>query len=195
MDENTPDKNDKTEDIQMVNDFKNELERIKKKLASDFTKYSELDKMKNKKKLQDKENIIIQNEEPMDKKEDNIFNKIPTIEDLKIKYGLEPNNKKLTDIDSNISTTSNQNSSLNNNNPYNFMKKINIKKRNINNSNRNNRSNNYNINNLKYNNSSNMQNITTFWENESRKKYTNIYNDIDDDRNENNFTFKKFKFR
>ena len=193
MDEYTPDKNDKTEDIQMVNDFKDELERIKKKLASDFTKYSELDKKKNKKKILDKDNIIIQNEVPIEKKEDNIFNKKPTIEDLKLKYGLEPNKKKLSDIDSNISTTSNQNSSLNNNNPYNFMKKIDIKKIN-NNSNRNMRSNNININNLKYNNSSNIQNITTFGENDFRKKYVNIYNDIDtDDRNENNFTFKNIK--
>ena len=30
MDDLLPDKNDKTEDIQMVNDFKDELERIKK---------------------------------------------------------------------------------------------------------------------------------------------------------------------
>ena len=59
MDDLLPDKNDKTEDIQMVNDFKDELERIKKKLASDFSKYSELDKMKNSKKI--KENNIYQN--------------------------------------------------------------------------------------------------------------------------------------
>ena len=45
MEEYTPnkkDKSDKTEDIRMVNDFRNELERIKQKLASDFSKNFEL---------------------------------------------------------------------------------------------------------------------------------------------------------
>ena len=49
MEDYTKNKFDKTEDIRMVNDFRDELERIKQKLASDFTKYSELDK-KNKEK-------------------------------------------------------------------------------------------------------------------------------------------------
>jgi SOS response regulatory protein OraA/RecX len=51
MKENTLIKNDKTEDIQMMTDFKDELERIKQKLAKDFSKYSELENMKNKQKL------------------------------------------------------------------------------------------------------------------------------------------------
>ena len=51
MKENTFMKSDKTDDIRMMTDFKDELERIKEKLAKDFTKYSELEKMKNKQKI------------------------------------------------------------------------------------------------------------------------------------------------
>ena len=41
MKENTFLINNKTQDIRMMTDFRDELERIKQKLAQDFSKYSE----------------------------------------------------------------------------------------------------------------------------------------------------------
>ena len=196
----TPTKNDKTEDIRMVNDFRDELERIKQKLASDFTKYSELDKIKNKEKSSfnniNHENILYNKmrETKENKPKEKAIN-IPTIEELRIKYGLEQNKKKISETESNISTNTNQNSIINPNsninNQYQFMKKIDIKK--LNNENiRNNRS---SYNNSKiyknnyYNEASNNQNITTVEHNDFRKKYTNIEDD-NDINDKNNLTFK-----
>ena len=62
MKENTFMKSDKTDDIRMMTDFKDELERIKQKLAKDFTKYSELEKMKNKQKISGRALIFRKNE-------------------------------------------------------------------------------------------------------------------------------------
>ena len=196
----TPTKNDKTEDIRMVNDFRDELERIKQKLASDFTKYSELDKIKNKEKSSfnniNHENILYNKmrETKENKPKEKAIN-IPTIEELRIKYGLEQNKKKISETESNISTNTNQNSIINPNsninNQYQFIKKIDIKK--LNNENiRNNRS---SYNNSKiyknnyYNEASNNQNITTVEHNDFRKKYTNIEDD-NDINDKNNLTFK-----
>ena len=63
MKENFLFKNKKTQDIQMMTDFKDELERIKQKLAKDYAKYSELEKMKNKQKLSGKALIYKKKEE------------------------------------------------------------------------------------------------------------------------------------
>ena len=102
---NKKDKSDKTEDIRMVNDFRNELERIKQKLASDFSKYSELNKNKNKKKennINEPQNINNINnidigtdiiKKKYETKE--MLYKIPTMDELKLKYGLVPN-KEMT---------------------------------------------------------------------------------------------------
>ena len=108
MKENTLIKNDKTEDIQMVTDFKDELERIKQKLAKDFSKYSELEKMKNKQKLTGRAIIFrktehINNPKEMNDINDNndFFEKIPAKEDFSIKH----NN---TESDNNINSKSNE---------------------------------------------------------------------------------------
>ena len=70
MKESTFFKNDKTQDIRMMTDFKDELERIKQKLAKDFSKYSELEKMKNKQKISGKALIFRKKEEDTSKKLD-----------------------------------------------------------------------------------------------------------------------------
>ena len=203
MEEYNHNKNDKTEDIRMVNDFKDELERIKQKLASDFTKYSELDKIKHKEKLNNINQATIinnnKNKKIEEKESKYKFYKIPTMEELRIKYGLEPNKKKISETESNISTNTNQNSNIinnnnyiNNNNQNNFMKKIEVKKLNINDNNRNNSSNNK----LKYsknfyfnsNLTQNNQNISTI----ANDKFIQKYNNLDFDKvkdNKNNLTF------
>ena len=207
MAEYTPKKVDKTEDIRMVNDFRDELERIKQKLASDFTKYSELNKNKSKKK---ENNInqprIINNQENYQKKNEtkDILYKIPTMEELRIKYGLVPNKQITSESQSNISTTLNQNSNntiikSDDNIHNNFMKKIDIKKKNNLENNRTNNNNIFTSKNLKINNynltSIDNQNITTLGHNEFRKKYANLDNDdnYEDDVNENEFSFKNIK--
>ena len=181
MAEYIPKKIDKTEDIRMVNDFRDELERIKQKLASDFTKYSELNKNKSKKKENNiNQNHVIINQENNQKKNEtkDILYKIPTMEELRIKYGLVPNKQMTLESQSNISTTLNQNSNnttnkSDNNIQNNFMKKIDIKKKN---NIENNRTNNniYTLKNLKLNDynftSIDNQNITTLGHNEFRKK-------------------------
>ena len=93
MKENTLIKNNKTEDIQMVTDFKDELERIKQKLAKDFSKYSELEKMKNKQKLTGRAIIFRKTDTNNNQKEisdindnNDFFEKIHAKEDFDIKY-------------------------------------------------------------------------------------------------------------
>ena len=217
MEEYNHNKNDKTEDIRMVNDFRDELERIKQKLASDFTKYSELDKIKHKEKLNNTNQAKIiyhnKNKETGEKESKYNFYKIPTMEELRIKYGLEPNKKKISETESNISTNTNQNSNIvnnninndiiNNNNQYNFMKKLEVKKLNINDNNRNNSSNNKlkNAQNFYFNSglTQNNQNISTIPNDNFMKKYNNL--DIDKDvGDKNNLTLKnnninKYKFK
>ena len=225
---NKKDKSDKTEDIRMVNDFRNELERIKQKLASDFSKYSELNKNKNKKKennINEPQNINNINnidigtdiiKKKYETKE--MLYKIPTMDELKLKYGLVPNKEMTSENQSNISTTINYNYNYNSksnsintnsteiNNPNNFMKKIDIKKRITLDNNNNNRNNRININdnsiynskNLKNNNyndqSLNVQNITELGHNEFRKKYANLdIDNKDDGTNINEFSFKNMK--
>ena len=99
-------KNDKTEDIRMVTDFKDELERIKQKLAKDFNKYSELEKMKNKQKLSGRAVIFRKSEVNNEDKEINEIDynvneienndismkKEPFFENLNYKYGLDRDN-------------------------------------------------------------------------------------------------------
>ena len=190
----TPNKNDKTEDIRIVTDFKDELERIKQKLASDFSKYSEMDKIKNKQRTNNtsinKDQITnISKKEPKIKDSKEYFSKIPTMEELKIKYGLVPNKGISSETQSNISTTIRENSNLNiindiKNNQNNFIKKIDIKKYNNNDNIRNkkiginNLNNNNNIDNY-YNNTFNNQNI--LGHNEIRKQYIQL--DNNDDKN------------
>ena len=55
--------NDKTQDIRMMTDFRDELERLKQKLAQDFSKYSEFEKMKNKQKVTGKAIIFRKSED------------------------------------------------------------------------------------------------------------------------------------
>ena len=93
MKESTLIKNNKTEDIQMVTDFKDELERIKQKLAKDFSKYSELEKMKNKQKLTGRAIIFRKTDTNNNQKEisdindnNDFFEKIHAKEDFDIKY-------------------------------------------------------------------------------------------------------------
>ena len=70
-----------------------------------------------------------------------------SIEELREKYGLQPNKTKI-DTETNITTSSNQDTN-NNNIQYNFMKKIDVKKLNINDNNRNYRTNNNRLYDLK----------------------------------------------
>ena len=106
MKENTLIKNDKTEDIQMMTDFKDELERIKQKLAKDFSKYSELEKMKNKQKLTGRALIFRKTSTPtnipkeindinnMNDSSNDFFEKIPAKEDFNFKYNFENEEKE-----------------------------------------------------------------------------------------------------
>ena len=206
MEEYKHNKNDKTEDIRVVNDFRDELERIKQKLASDFTKYSELDKIKHKEKL---DNINQAKTINNNKKKESKYNffKIPTMEELRMKYGLGPNKKKISQTESNKSTNANQNlnkiNNNNKNNQNNFMKKIEVKKLNINDNNRNNSSNNKlkNSKNFYFNSNltQNNQNISSIPKEKFMKKFNNL--DIDKDiDNKSNLTFKndninKHKFK
>jgi hypothetical protein len=84
MEEYTPNKNSKTEDIRIVTDFKDELERIKQKLASDFSKYSEMEKMKNKQRTNNQRELMLNRKNTELKlKETNELSKLPTLEELK----------------------------------------------------------------------------------------------------------------
>ena len=199
MEDNIINKNDKTEDIRMVNDFRDELERIKQKLASDFTKYSELDKIKNKEKLNNinrEKNFIknIQIKEPKDKNEQKFkIDKIQTMEEFRIKYGTELNKIKVSETEPNNSTYTNQTLNSNNYEQYKFIKKLDVKK--INNDNI--RNNSLKANNLKhikndyYNSFSNNENTTTPEQNQFRKKYTILDNDNDNNIvDKNNLTFE-----
>ena len=108
MKENFLFKNKKTQDIQMMTDFKDELERIKQKLAKDYAKYSELEKMKNKQKLSGKALIYKKKEENNEddelyikeiKNNDNNnynYNKtIPSTNSLNFNYDLQSNIKQM----------------------------------------------------------------------------------------------------
>ena len=190
MEENSQNKNDKTEDIRMVNDFRDELERIKQKLASDFSKYSEIDKIKNKKKLNNINQPQVSekhNENEKEKGAEKIFLKIPTMEELKIKYGLIPKNNISSETETNVS----------NNNKYPFITKIDPKKLKNDNLRNNKIINNYNTENQKrnyINSSLNSHNITSVEHNEFRKKYINMDNDNKQDINFN-MSFKNNNFR
>ena len=131
MKENTLIKNDKTEDIQMVTDFKDELERIKQKLAKDFSKYSELEKMKNKQKLTGRAVIFRKIENTNNPKEINdinnnndFFEKIPAKEDFNFKYNNLENtdkiNSKSSDYINNYRTTNISSINTRNINPLNY---------------------------------------------------------------------------
>ena len=163
-------KNDKTQDIRMMTDFKDELERIKQKLAKDFSKYSELEKMKNKQKISGKALIFRKKEENIEEKDlktDNYFEKIPSLDELNFKYGLKSyniQNKEKNDESNNyIGKEINELSNNINNNQY---------KNNINNLTS---INTHNINPLNYN--------ISF-----RKKYIDISND-EDEEEDSNFSF------
>ena len=105
MKESTFFKNDKTQDIRMMSDFKDELERIKQKLAKDFSKYSELEKMKNKQKISGKALIFRKKEENSEEKDikqlknDNYLKKVPSLDELNFKYGLKSFNKQKQEKD------------------------------------------------------------------------------------------------
>ena len=204
MEEYTPNKNNKTEDIRIVTDFKDELERIKQKLASDFSKYSEMEKMKNKQKANNQRELMLNSKNTELKlKETNEFNKLPTLEELKKKYGIIQNKQIPSENQSNFSTTFNPNSNSNsnsiinsnniqNNNQYSFMTKIDIKKKINSDNKRINKVGNNNINinddkkyinnnyfNTTFNNKNNLE------YNELRRKYVEL-----DSEDRNNFTFK-----
>ena len=128
-------KNDKTEDIRMITDFKDELEKIKQKLAKDFTKYSELEKIKSRQKstnnfMNNRAINYLKTDTNEDKtlfKRNKFFHKVPSFEEFKFKYGLvnnnqiqlknnEPNNfinkdKEITNKKAYIKTINNKNSS------------------------------------------------------------------------------------
>ena len=201
MEEYTPNKNNKTEDIRIVTDFKDELERIKQKLASDFSKYSEMEKMKNKQRTNNQRELMLNSKNTELKlKETNELNKLPTLEELKKKYGIIQNKKISSENQTNFSTTFNQNSNSNSNsiinsnnniqtnNQYSFMTKIDIKKKNNADNKRINKvgSNNIDIidnRNNYINTTFNNKNILEC--NELRRKYVEL-----DSEDRNNFTFK-----
>ena len=201
MEEYTPNKNNKTEDIRIVTDFKDELERIKQKLASDFSKYSEMEKMKTKQRANNQRELMLNSKNTELKlKETNELNKLPTLEELKKKYGIIQNKKISSENQTNFSTTFNQNSNLNSNsiinsnnniqtnNQYSFMTKIDIKKKNNADNKRINKvgSNNIDIidnRNNYINTTFNNKNILEC--NELRRKYVEL-----DSEDRNNFTFK-----
>ena len=201
MEEYTPNKNNKTEDIRIVTDFKDELERIKQKLASDFSKYSEMEKMKNKQRSNNQRDIMLNSKNTELKlKETNELNKLPTLEELKKKYGIIQNKKISSENQTNFSTTFNQNSNSNSNsiinsnnniqtnNQYSFMTKIDIKKKN---NTDNKRINKVGSNNIDIIDNRNNYINTTFNNknmlecNELRRKYVEL-----DSEDRNNFTFK-----
>ena len=201
MEEYTPNKNNKTEDIRIVTDFKDELERIKQKLASDFSKYSEMEKMKTKQRANNQRELMLNSKNTELKlKETNELNKLPTLEELKKKYGIIQNKKISSENQTNFSTTFNQNSNSNSNsiinsnnniqtnNQYSFMTKIDIKKKNNADNKRINKvgSNNIDIidnRNNYINTTFNNKNILEC--NELRRKYVEL-----DSEDRNNFTFK-----
>ena len=201
MEEYTPNKNNKTEDIRIVTDFKDELERIKQKLASDFSKYSEMEKMKTKQRANNQRELMFNSKNTELKlKETNELNKLPTLEELKKKYGIIQNKKISSENQTNFSTTFNQNSNSNSNsiinsnnniqtnNQYSFMTKIDIKKKNNADNKRINKvgSNNIDIidnRNNYINTTFNNKNILEC--NELRRKYVEL-----DSEDRNNFTFK-----
>jgi len=205
MEENTPNKNNKTEDIRIVTDFKDELERIKQKLASDFSKYSEMEKTKNKQRANNQRELMLNSKNTELKlKETNELNKLPTLEELKKKYGIIQNKKISSENQSNFSTTFNQNSNSNsnsnsvvnsnniqNNNQYSFMTKIDIKKKN---NTDNKRINKVGINNINIDITDNRNNyINTTFNNKNMLEYNEMrrkYVELDSEEDRNNFSFK-----
>ena len=181
MKENLFFKNDKTQDIRMMTDFKDELERIKEKLARDFSKYSELEKMKNKQKISGKALIFRKREENSEEKDikeiknDNYLKKVPSLDELNFKYGLKSFNKQNKEKDEEFESNTNYFEKEKNEFSSNINTDNNKYKNNINNFTS---INTHNINPLNYN--------ISF-----RKKYTDISKDDDqeEDDNDSNFSF------
>ena len=174
MKENTFLINDKTQDIRMMTDFRDELERIKQKLAQDFSKYSEFEKMKNKQKVTGKAIIFRKNEDNNIRKtktDDAFFEKGHSADEFDYKYGLQNNNNTFTKINTKISDS---------NSPVEKEKEKDDFINNINN-------NKYKTN-LKNLSSINMHNINPLNYNVSfRKKYVDISNEEEDE--DLNFSF------
>ena len=181
MKENLFFKNDKTQDIRMMTDFKDELERIKEKLAKDFSKYSELEKMKNKQKISGKALIFRKREENSEEKDikeiknDNYLKKVPSLDELNFKYGLKSFNKQNKEKDEEFESNTNYFEKEKNEFSSNINTNNNKYKNNINNFTS---INTHNINPLNYN--------ISF-----RKKYIDISKDDDqeEDDNDSNFSF------
>ena len=176
MKENTFLINNKTQDIRMMTDFRDELERIKQKLAQDFSKYSEFEKMKNKQKVTGKAIIFRKNEDNNIRKtktDDAFFEKGHSADEFDYKYGLQNNNNTFTKINTKISDS---------NSPVEKEKEKDDFINNINN-------NKYKSN-LKNLSSINTHNINPLNYNISfRKKYIDISNEEEDDADDLNFSF------
>ena len=104
MKENTFLINDKTQDIRMMTDFRDELERLKQKLAQDFSKYSEFEKMKNKQKVTGKAIIFRKSEDKYLRKTKNnnknssYFDKEHSTDEFNYKYEPQLYNNTISQI-------------------------------------------------------------------------------------------------
>ena len=110
--------NENEESKKIINNFKSELEKIKQKLGKNYTQKSQVDQGKNntnfhyidKNKIEPKEKKIIEFEneysnnnittkendkekEKSTKQNTSIFSKVPSFEELKMKYGINTQNK------------------------------------------------------------------------------------------------------
>ena len=99
---NLDDENDESKKI--VDNFKNELEKIKQKLGKNYNQQSQLKKENNilnfhyinTEKIEpkeEKEKLIENIKENSTKQNTSIFSKVPSYEELKMKYGINANNK------------------------------------------------------------------------------------------------------
>ena len=97
---NLDDENEESKKI--VDNFKNELEKIKQKLGKNYTQQPQIKKENNitnfhyinNQKIEPKEEKLIENEkENSTKQNSSLFSKIPSYEELKMKYGISINNK------------------------------------------------------------------------------------------------------
>ena len=166
--------NDKTQDIRMMTDFRDEIERIKQKLAQDFSKYSEFEKMKNKQKVTGKAIIFRKSEDKYLRQTKNnnnsYFDKEHSTDEFNYKYEPQSFNNTISQINS----KNNESNSL-------FEKEKDESINNINNNNK------YKTN-LKNLSSINMHNINPLNYNVSfRKKYVDISNEEEDE--DLNFSF------
>ena len=106
MEDNINFNNDNDESKKIVNNFKNELERLKQKLSKDFYKYSQIEKDKIKTNISNYhfQNTEMKNEpnqpEVTEIKNEKISTnqnlnqvKIPSLDELKEKYGINLNNR------------------------------------------------------------------------------------------------------